>query len=230
MRVVRGDARETPALTRDTPAPGLVVYQPKRGYRYGVEVYALAAFALAGAPARTAIDLGCGSGVIGLLLASRGLEVRGVERQPAWVGLARRNAAESEVSMQVEEGDVRTWSGPGADVVVTNPPWFPADESLSPDPWRAASRSMLNGSVADFVAAGLRLASRVCLVTRRERERDVRGWIARRARLGDEVVLLEIRRGAGETVEEALDLPAAYALFRGGTPVPTALTPATSMS
>lgn len=205
-------------LTRETPAPGLVVWQPRRGYRYGVEVYALAAFALGGGPARTALDLGAGSGVVGLLLASRGLAVRAVERQPAWVALARRSAAESGVDLRVEEGDVRTWAGPPADLVVTNPPWFPANEPVSPDPWKAASRSMLNGGVADFVAAGLRHAPRVCVVTRRERERDVPGWIARRARLGEEVVLLEVRPGEGATVDEPLDLPAAYALFRGTAP------------
>ncbi len=203
------------ALTRETPAPGLVVWQPRRGYRYGVEVYALAAFALGGGPVASAIDLGCGSGVVGLLLASRGVRVRAVDREPRWVELARRNTAESGVDLPVEEADVRAWRGPPADLVVTNPPWFPPDEPVSPDPWKAVSRSMLHGGVADFVAAGLRHAPRVCVVTRRERERDVPGWIARRARLGDEVVLLEVRPGEGSTVDEPLDLPAAYALFRG---------------
>lgn len=203
-----------PALTREVPAPGVVVWQPKPGYRYGVEVYALAAFALAGAPMTTAIDLGCGSGVVGLLLASRGVRVTGVEREPRWVALARRNAKESALPIDVVEADVRTWSGPRADVVVTNPPWFPANEPLSPDPWRAASRAMLHGDVRAFVEAGLRHAPRVCLVTRRERERDLLGLpLVRRSRLGDEVVLLEIADGQGPLVDEPLDLRAAYALF-----------------
>ena len=206
---------DLPELTRETPAPGLVVWQPKRGYRYGVEVYALAAFALGGGPARTAIDFGCGSGVVGLLLASKGVAVRAVDREPRWVELARRSAEASGVALAVEEADVRAWSGPPADLVVTNPPWFPADEPVSPNPWKAASRSMLHGDVAAFVAAGLRHAPRVCVVTRRERAGDIPGWIARRAWLGDEVVLLEVRAGEGATVDEPLDLPAAYALFRG---------------
>lgn len=214
---------DLPPLTRETPAPGLVVWQPKRGYRFGVEVYALAAFALAGGPARTALDFGCGSGVVGLLLAWRGLSVRAVEREPRWVAVARRNAAESGLAVQVEEADVRTWTGPPADVVVTNPPWFPAGEPVSPDPWRAVSRSMLHGNVGDFVAAGLRHAPRVCLVTRVERERDVRGWVARRARLGSDVVFLEIRPGEGDTIEETLDLPAIYADF--GRPLAASASP-----
>ena len=78
-------------LTRETPAPGVVVWQPRRGYRYGVEVYALAHFAL-NEPIATAIDLGCGSGVVGLLLASQGVRVRAFDREPRWVELAPRQS------------------------------------------------------------------------------------------------------------------------------------------
>jgi tRNA1(Val) A37 N6-methylase TrmN6 len=203
-----------PLLTRETPAPGLVVWQPRRGYRFGVEVYALAAFALGGGTPATAIDLGCGSGVVGLLLAWRGVRVTGVDREPRWTALARRSAAESGLSAVFVDADVRAWAGPRADLVVSNPPWFPPDEPRSPDPWKAASRSMIHGDVRAFAEAGLRLAPRVCLVTRRERERDLAGLpLARRARLGDEVVLLELREGAATLVDEPLDLPAAYAAF-----------------
>ncbi len=213
-----GLASEEGALTREEPAPGLVVWQPRKGYRYGVEVYALAAFALAGGAVETALDLGCGSGVIGLLLASRGVRVRAVERDPRWLALARRNARESGVAVAVEEGDIRTWSGPAADLVVTNPPWFPADEPLSTDGWKAASRAMLHGDVADFVATGLRHAPRVCVVTRVERERSLAHFhVARRACLGARVVLLEVRPAAGlnsgPTVHESLDERAIYTVF-----------------
>lgn len=203
-------------LTRETPAPGVVVWQPKRGYRYGVEVYALAAFALRGGDARTAVDLGCGSGVVALLLASRGVTVRAVDRDPRWVALARRSAAESGLPVTVEQADVRTLAGPPVDLAVTNPPWFPPDEPVPPDPWKAGARAMLHGDVRAFVEAGLRLAPRVCVVTRVERERDLAGlWIARRATLGAKVLLVEVRPGEGETAEEPVDVEGAYRLFRG---------------
>jgi tRNA1(Val) A37 N6-methylase TrmN6 len=206
-------------LTREAPAPGVVVWQPRRGYRYGVEVYAIAAFAAGEADLSgiRIVDLGCGSGVIGLLLASLGATVTGVERDPAWVAIARRNAAASDRPIDVVNADVRSLDLPRADLVVTNPPWFPAGEPLSPDPLKAASRAMLHGDVTDFVRAGLRIAPRVCVVTRRERERDVAAvggaHVARRATLGARVVLLEIRPGAGETREEPLDVAAAYRRF-----------------
>ncbi len=216
------------ALTEETPAPGLRVLQPERGYRWGVEVYALAAFALgiggpASVPAATAIELGAGSGIVSLLLASRGLTVRGWELDPAWVQLARASARRSRFEGRVRFSvrDVRspTRAAP-ADVVVCNPPWFaPAAGPRSPDPRKAAARTMLHGTVQDFVNAGLRLAPRVCLVSRPERVHELRFegcFIARSAVLpGGAVTLAEVRHGEGTTVCEPFDLPAAYAAFRG---------------
>jgi tRNA1(Val) A37 N6-methylase TrmN6 len=208
-------------LTRETPAPGVVVHQPRRGYRFGVEVYALAHFALSRpspegdgvalrSPVSTAVDLGCGSGVVGLLLASRGVRVRAIDREPRWVALAARNAAESGLPVRVELADARDVTGE-ADLVVSNPPWFRPDEPVSPDPWKASARSMLHGDVADFVAAGLRMAPRVCVVTRPERARELPPP-ARRAFVGDKLVLLEFG-GTRVTIDEAFDLAAAYRAF-----------------
>jgi len=214
-------------LSEETPAPGLRVLQPRRGYRWGVEVYALAGFALgaggpAGFPVARAIELGSGSGVVSLLLASRGVAVRGWERDPAWVALAQESARRSTVrgSVRFAVRDVRasTRARP-ADVVVANPPWFsPTAGPISPDDRKAAARTMLHGTVQDFVEIGLHLAPRVCVVTRAERLAELRldnAYVARRTWLpGGKVGLVELRRGAGETVEEALDAEAITAALR----------------
>lgn len=226
---------ELGVLTEETPAPGLRVLQPRRGYRWGVEVYALAAFALGVGgpqplPARDAVELGAGSGVVSLLLASQGLAVRGWERDPAWVALARESARRSHFpgSVRFSVRDVRRPSrARGAELVVANPPWFePNAGPISPDDRKAAARTMLHGTVQDFVEAGLRLAPRVCVVTRPERIRELRLIGAHLARLaslpGGAVTLAELRRGEGATNEEPFDVAAAYAAFRGplltGTP------------
>jgi tRNA1(Val) A37 N6-methylase TrmN6 len=136
-----------------------------------------------------------------------------VDRQPQWISVARRNVLESRVEAPVIEADVRDLAGDW-DLAVSNPPWFSPDEPIPPDPWKAASRAMLHGRVADFVAAGLRVAPRVCVVTRIERMaelRSERGHLARVARFGDKLVLAELRRGEGSCVEEAVDVAAAYA-------------------
>ena len=78
---------------------------------------------------------------------------------------------------------------------------------------------MLHGTVQDFVEAGLRLAPRVCVVTRPERVAELKlrsAYVARLASLpGGAVLLAEVRQGEGETVGETFDVPVAYAAFRG---------------
>jgi release factor glutamine methyltransferase len=203
-------------------------WQPRRGYRWGVEVYALAAFALAGesSPA-SAADLGTGSGILALLLAHAGLRVEAWERAPEWHAAAERSIAESGLDVRLHRQDIRDAHGPRRfDVVVANPPWFPTDQPRSPDPWRAACRSMLHGDTRAFVDAGLRLAPRVCLVTRPARREDLAGYrVARHALLGTQVLLVEIVGSTRPTdahapwpPPETVDLVAAYARF-GRTPV-----------
>lgn len=221
-------------LTRETPAPGVVVLQPRRGHRYGVEVYALAGFALGLGDAEGAsvvgVELGAGSGVVSLLLASRGVHMTAVDLDPAWVKLASASLSLSREDIRsritLEERDVRTLGSDrgeeetpfAADFVVTNPPWFDlAEGPASPDPRRAAARTMLSGRVSDFVDAGLRIAPRVCVATRVERRAELErpgSHLARWALLGRKVVLAEIRPGAGSTQHETLDLPAIYRSFR----------------
>jgi tRNA1(Val) A37 N6-methylase TrmN6 len=216
-------------LTEEDAAPGLRIFQPARGHRYGGEVYALAAFALGiGAPAPvpralSAVELGSGSGVVSLLLARQGLQVRAWDRDPAWVELARASLARSPGArggVKFSVRDIQALGRPGpADVVVTNPPWFdPAEGPVPADPRRATARAMLHGTVQDFVDVGLRLAPRVCVVTRAERLAELRlpgAHVARRAWLpGGKVGLVELRRGEGATVEEPLDVEAITAALR----------------
>lgn len=202
--------RHDDALTVDTPAPGLVLRQPRRGHRWGVEAYLLVDFALRGGDVRGALDFGTGSGILAALLAVAGVRVTAIERLPEWAGLARANLGP--LAVPVVEADVRVWSGPRVDVVVTNPPWFdPAAGPVSPDPWKAASRTALAGTPEDFVAAGLRHADRVCVVG--PRAVGVPGaHLARVARTG-RLVLSEVRPGEGQTAEEEVDVAGAYRRF-----------------
>ena len=215
-----------------------MVYQPARAYRFGVEVYLLAAFALRGGTPRTAVDLGAGSGVLGLFLARWGARVTLVEREARWAPLLRRSIAESGLAAQVElvEADLRHLEPlPAAELVICNPPWFPADQPRSEDPWRAHARSMLHGDVVDFARVGLNIASRLCMVTRPEREAALRQFCresgarwTRRCAWGERLLLLELQRGdffgeteegrqkhvereaAAEPVEETLSIEEAY--------------------
>lgn len=79
-------------------------------------------------PAGRALDLGTGSGYIGLYLAQRGWEVDAVDISPGAVELARRNATLNKLTMSVFQSDLFGQVSDTYDLIVFNPPMRP-DES-----------------------------------------------------------------------------------------------------
>ncbi len=119
----------------------LHLWQPLKGYRAATDPVLLAA-ACPAQPGQSVLDLGCGAGAAALCLAARVPEVQlsGLELQPAYAALARRNAAENGIAMQVECGDLAQM--PPAlrrdfDHVIANPPYYPAGGTPSPVASRA---------------------------------------------------------------------------------------------
>lgn len=117
-------------LSRDDFLNGrLSIWQPNAGYRAAMDPVLLAA----AVPARagdTVLELGCGAGVAGLCLAFRvpGCSVTGIEVQAPYADLARRNAAASNLALEVVEGDLAripaTLRHRAFDHVMANPPYF----------------------------------------------------------------------------------------------------------
>lgn len=184
-------------LTRDAFLGGrLRLLQPRHGYRAATDPVLLAAFAPA-SPGDLVLDLGCGVGTAGLCLARRveGLDLHGLELQPDYADLARRNAVENGLSFQVHEGDLRAMPAVlralAFDVVMLNPPYFMADSaSASPDEGRDAANREGESSLGDWLDAALR------------RLRPG-GWIVvvhRTARLPDLLAGLAGRAGAVEVL------------------------------
>ncbi|OWU85410.1 methyltransferase [Oceanicola sp. 22II-s10i] len=124
-------------LTHDAFLGGrLRLWQPRRGYRAGVDPVFLAA-ATPARPGQSLLDLGCGTGAAALCAGTRvpGLILAGLERQPDYATLAARNAAENGIAMDVVTGDLTEM--PAAlrqrqfDHVIANPPYFDRSASLS---------------------------------------------------------------------------------------------------
>ena len=118
------------------------IWQPRHGYRAGVDPVWLAASVPAQA-GQSVLELGCGVGVASLCLGARvpGLRVAGVELQPDYANLARRNAVQNAADFQVETGDVRALSlalrQRQFDHVIANPPYFRrAAGTVATDPGR----------------------------------------------------------------------------------------------
>jgi tRNA1Val (adenine37-N6)-methyltransferase len=124
-------------LTHDAFLCGrLHLWQPRQGYRAATDAVLLAAACPAEA-GQSVLDLGCGVGAASLCLAVRvpGLMQTGLEVQDDYATLARRNAAENGLALDVVTGDLTAMPAAlrrGFDQVIANPPWYQRGGSPSP--------------------------------------------------------------------------------------------------
>ncbi len=118
------------ALTQNDFLNGRVtLWQPKDGYRAGVDPVLLAASVPAKASAKV-LELGCGAGAAFLCLSARvsNLIVHAVELQPEYAALAHRNAKENGADATIWEADLTALPVDlrqmQFDHVFANPPYF----------------------------------------------------------------------------------------------------------
>jgi len=153
----------------------LRILQPARGYRAGADAVMLAA----ACPARagdSVLELGCGAGVALLCLGARvpGLHLAGLELQPAYAELARRNAAANAIPAELHQGDLARMPaelrGRSFDHVIANPPYFTGGPP-APDTGRGRARHEAT-PLSQWVEAGLRRlrpGGRLTLIQRADR-------------------------------------------------------------
>lgn len=118
----------------------------------------------------SALDIGCGTGLIALMLAQRGIgRIDAVEIDAEAAAEARGNVAASPWSGQIEVHtlDVQDFTpAVPADLIVSNPPFYDAS-LLPPDAGRAVARHTLSLSFDDLVRSARRCAhaaTRFCVV------------------------------------------------------------------
>jgi tRNA1(Val) A37 N6-methylase TrmN6 len=125
------------SLSRDAFLCGrLHLWQPEAGYRAANDAVLLAS-ACPAKPGESVLDLGCGAGAASLCLGARvgGLVQAGLELQPLYADLARRNAAENGMGLEVVEGDLARMPAAlrrGFNHVIANPPFYPRGGTPSP--------------------------------------------------------------------------------------------------
>lgn len=134
---------EDTEVTRDAFLGGrLYLFQPRHGYRAGLDAVLLSACVQA-KKGQCVLELGCGVGTAILCLGSRveGLQLTGVEREPRFAALARRNGGDA---LEVVEADLSELPMPlrqrQFDHVLANPPYYDRGSSVaSGDPAREAA-------------------------------------------------------------------------------------------
>jgi len=178
------------------------LWQPKDGYRAGVDPVLLAASVPARSEQRV-LELGCGAGQVLLCLGARvsGLQLTGVELQSKYAQLARRNSRENGVELEVVEGDL---AGLPEDLrqrqfdhVLANPPYFPqGSHSPASDAGRATALSEQTPLALWIEVAAKRLAPQGFLHMIQRIDRLPEMLIACDGRLGSvEVLPLAARLG-----------------------------------
>ena len=181
----------TENLTHDGFLGGqLRIWQPRKGYRAGVDPVLLAA-SIEAKPGQWILELGCGVGVAALCLKARvdGLAVTGVEVQADYAELAQRNARENRLAFEIVQADLRKL--PKAvrirrfNHVIMNPPYF--DRNAGTAAQDAGRDVALGGDtpLADWIDIGVRrLAPRGYLTIIQRMERLPEALAALSGRLG----------------------------------------------
>lgn len=190
------DPMDEVTLSRDAFLGGrLQIWQPRRGYRAGVDPVLLAASIPARA-GQTVLELGCGVGVASLSLSVRvaGLSLTGIEIQPDYADLARRNAAAAGCPLAVVTADLAALPAElrqrRFDHVMANPPYFLRGQST---PAADAGREVALGE-------GTSLAQWIEVATRRVVDGGHVTLIQRAERLPELIVLMTARLGSIEVL------------------------------
>lgn len=169
----------------------VLLRQPARGYRAGLDAALLAA-ACDAAPGARVIEAGCGAGAALLAAAVRrpGTSFTGIERDARAVALARENIVLNSLEGRVEvlEGDVALrFSGLGVapfDAAMANPPFFDDPDALrGPAAERRGAWMADDGLAAwlGFLCKAVREGGTITVIHRADRLADILGLLAPKA-------------------------------------------------
>ena len=114
---------------------GIKIWQPKKGYRAGIDPILLAA-SVNISEGQKVLDLGCGVGTASLAIAYRvkDVELYGIEIQKVFADLANLNSDENGIELKLECSSITNLSAnitsKSFDHVIANPPYFDRKTSV----------------------------------------------------------------------------------------------------
>ena len=171
--------------------------QPRSGYRIAIDTVLMAS-AVPAKPGDRVLDVGAGVGAAGFCVAARvaDVQVSGIETQPTFAKLARRNAelngwAERFVVVDGDVGSPPSSLHPDTfDHVISNPPFVEAGRGRVPrEPSRAMATMESNVALGDWIAFCIRMArtkATLTIVHRADRIEEILAAMAGRA--GDLII------------------------------------------
>lgn len=174
----------------ETGFGGLRLIQDREGFRYGIDAVLAAGFAgeFAGG-CRNAADLGCGNGIIPLILSHKAPKtaITGFEIQEEAAEMARRSVqlnglqdrisiCRADVAQLPEDRTLQEQF----DLVVTNPPYVPGNGGIvSSNPKLHTARQETTADAEGFIRAAawlLKERGHFCMIHRPYRLVDLFGW------------------------------------------------------
>jgi tRNA1(Val) A37 N6-methylase TrmN6 len=113
----------------------MFLYQPSSGYRYNSDSIFLYDFVRRFSPRGRTLDVGCGVGIVGLLVARDWpVEMDVIDKQPEMVAYARHNFAINALTVEARVGDFAEYvSAERYDMIVSNPPFYDSAVTQSED-------------------------------------------------------------------------------------------------
>ncbi len=139
----------------------LAIIQKKDGLTFGTDALFLAAY-IRRQPSAKALELGGGSGIISLLLATRGKlgNIECAEIQSAFAEIIKKNITANRLDKKIKCicTDIRAlkevYTPHSFDVVFSNPPYMKANSGKTNDSGeKAIARHEIHGEISDFVRA-----------------------------------------------------------------------------
>jgi len=131
----------------------MLLYQPESGYCYNSDSMFLYDFISRFNPKGRVLDVGAGSGVVGLLVARdfAKVDLESVEKQSAFVQYATQNARVNKIPCKIHHTDfLDFYDERGFEYIISNPPFYHDGVEKSSDEMRHTARYNLHLPLSRF--------------------------------------------------------------------------------